>query len=664
MNSKILPGFIFLCAILPIFEKAHSKPIPDFCFSLIESDKLLYHGLALKPMSENNLNSKVEGFPKKENRILLLADGKEKEKEYSDQKQIFTGLNYTLSDPSSESTLKWKRIEIDPINLEPQTNYGSTNFMTVDDVDDLINKIPLLRSDYSELLRLSHAVPTAATIPTGQLQIAYGTVTPLGKQNSKSKGNQSSYINLDIGISDDLMLSAYFSKLKEQSISSSVNLEFLPTLSWKSFGVGARWRIIHNDNVDISINSSLEGLDINSGKDHTTNIFKNNQRHMFTKNIVGSLALPATWSVTDAWHFTLSPGITFLPTSQGNGNDDQNTFYGTNPYLSGGILWQPTQHLGIIGSIAQPIGSGANSLNEKLSFSSVPVFTLGLNLDLNPRISLRGQLTNGFGATPATALLTLPFENSFGYGTSIVFTPDGLDTPQQPLTNRQLSLSQGGITVNTALVPPDNDVGFMLGNDLNGNISGALHYSVSNILQLDLFSSSRSSNDNQKMPESLYFLKNGSSNWNIGGKLVALSPLRGSPFWGSGRLSIGRTKGNLNGSGRKYAFAEIMKTWEASPKIALNINPKLAIVGLDHHYGLGFSANIQVAPKWELIPEANLTLAKNNTSQSNATIGMRWSASPSLSIDIYGSTAGSLIDMGQFISTDQVRWGGRMLFRF
>ena len=67
--------------------------------------------------------------------------------------------------------------------------------------------------------------------------------------------------------------------------------------------------------------------------------------------------------------------------------------------------------MALTAGITQPLGSGTNSFDRNLKYSRVPVFSGGLNWHLNPRIALQGQLTNGFGATPATALLTLPSDN-------------------------------------------------------------------------------------------------------------------------------------------------------------------------------------------------------------------------------------------------------------
>ena len=113
--------------------------------------------------------------------------------------------------------------------------------------------------------------------------------------------------------------------------------------------------------------------------------------------------------------------------------------------------------IGVTTSIAQPVGSGTNSFDKNLEYSRVPIFSGGINLHLNPRIALQGQLTNGFGLSPATALLASS-DNRIGYSANFVYTPDATDTPQPSFSPKQQSLSLGGLTVNTALVPTDTTI--------------------------------------------------------------------------------------------------------------------------------------------------------------------------------------------------------------
>ena len=125
---------------------------------------------------------------------------------------------------------------------------------------------------------------------------------------------------------------------------------------------------------------------------------------------------------------------------------------------------------------------------------------------------------------------------------------------------------------------------------------------------------------------------------------------------------MGRAVDKKNKRAPDYVFAETMATLELNKKIAINFNPKLAWSGIGNLLGIGLSSNIQLTPKMELVPEANI--AMNQTTQSNATLGIRWHASDNFSFDIYASTAASILDIGQLVSSDELRWGTRLLLNF
>ena len=136
------------------------------------------------------------------------------------------------------------------------------------------------------------------------------------------------------------------------------------------------------------------------------------------------------------------------------------------------------------------------------------------------------------------------------------------------------------------------------------------------------------------------------------------SPLRGASFWSAIRLSFGRNIDEINNTANGYLFAETPVTWEGNSKIAININPKLSWTGVGSLVGIGVGANIQLAPGWELVPEANI--AANSLKESNGTLGLRWNATDNITIEAYGTTAASLIDIGQLLNSDEVRWGSRV----
>ena len=574
--------------------------------------------------------------------------------------------------PQPSTALIWKILEANDSRIIPSPQAESKPKVspptTAKDVEALRNTIPLKPSDYQPLLRLSPLVSTAETLPVEQWRIAFGTISPF--ESDTGTGNQNYSVNLDIGFNDSLLLSLFVSQADDPLNAPLTGFTTQPGNFWQSYGAAARWQVLNQNNWKLAISGSLEGWDVgsggddsfdNAGDDASPNIFNDSGSRVFTRNIVGSLGLPISWQASDHWQFSFNPGVSFLPATQGSGQGGAGTFYGTNPYVSGGVLFQPFPELGLTASIAQPIGSGTNSFDADLQFSRVPIYSAGINWDLNPRIGLQGLITNGFGTTPATALLALPSDNRLGYSASFVYTPGTADTPQVPLTQRQQTLAKGGLTVNTALIPPDTATEAWINADSGENFNGFVGYSLSNVFQLTLFSGGLYNNIPQSTPQARLYANDGAWNWRIGGKAVAFSPLRGAPFWGGGRITLGRSDQNSS-TGQGYVFAETMATWEATKDVAININPKVALSGAGDLWGFGISTNLQLFPGWELIPEGNIVI--NEFSQSNATIGVRWHATDSMAIEAYGSTAASLLDIGQLINAEQVRWGGRVLMSF
>ena len=109
-------------------------------------------------------------------------------------------------------------------------------------------------------------------------------------------------------------------------------------------------------------------------------------------------------------------------------------------------------------------------------------------------------------------------------------------------------------------------------------------------------------------------------------------------------------------------MAELMSTWQANSKLALYLNPKITQSSVGNLWGLGISANFKLYPRWELIPEANFVTSNN--AQSNGTIALRWTALEALMVDIYGTTAASMIDIGTLTSANAIRVGGRLTYSF
>ena len=571
------------------------------------------------------------------------------------------------------SKVVWEVLQNEDEAFIPPSQTHSNSVVTppssLEEAETLLGTIPLKPSDYQPLLRLSPLVSTAETLPMEQWRVTFGTISPFG--NDTGTGHQNNSVNLDIGFNDSLLLSLFVSQAVDPLNAPLNGFTKQPGNFWQSYGTSARWQVVSQKNWKLAISGSIEGWDVGSGGDDSfadagadasPNIFNNSGSRVFTRNIIGSLSLPVSWQASDQWQLSFNPGVSFLPATQGEGQGGAGTFYGTNPYVSGGVLFQPVPEVGLTASLSQPIGSGTNSFDADLQFSRVPIYSAGINWDLNPRIGFQGIITNGFGTTPATALLALPSDNRLGYSASFVYTPGTADTPQVPLTTRQRTLSKGGLTVNTALVPPDGTTEAWINADNRKNLNYFIGHSISNVFQLNLFTSALYKDVPQTTKYAQRFANDNTWNWRVGGKAVAFSPLRGGPVWGGGYISMGRAIDRVSKRSPGYLFAETMATLELDGKIAINLNPKLAWSGIGNLYGVGLSSNIQLLPNLELIPETNIVL--NNKTQSNATLGLRWHATESLSIDVYASTAASIIEAGQLISADELRWGTRVLMNF
>ena len=139
-----------------------------------------------------------------------------------------------------------------------------------------------------------------------------------------------------------------------------------------------------------------------------------------------------------------------------------------------------------------------------------------------------------------------------------------------------------------------------------------------------------------------------------------MSQLRGAPFSLGGRISLGRNTDLSSYQG--YVFAESVSTWEANSWLAFNLNPKLAWSGVSIPWGVGLSANIQLGPSFQLIPEVNVV--GSQVSATNGTLALRWLATSNANVEVYVSSAAGLFDMGQLLENTNVRVGGRLVISF
>ena len=590
--------------------------------------------------------------------------------------------------PSSPTTptrsLQWRLVEANEaigmpgFRLPPPPPLPPLNNPVTQTVVHQSEPVP---ADFLAPITLGAAVPTANQLPVEDLRITAYTLSPFGGGAAFGTGNQNYALRLDTSLTEQLLLSGFYSYSDDPLYAPLTGFSVQPANFWESYGGALSWRLASSgpgNRWNLALTGSLEGWNVGSGgcdgfsckgqSNASPNIFNSSGQRVFTQNLVGSVALPFSWNASPQWQFTLTPGASFLPASQGAGQGGAGAFYGNNVWLAGGALWRAWPGLQLFSSALLPFGPGTNSFDANLAFSRVPIYTGGLQWSLNPRIALTGMLTNGFGASPATALLALPSANTLNYSANFTYTAGGVDTPQPALTLRQWSLANGGLTVNTALVPPSGTTQLWANADSKGNVFGYMGYSLSNIFQLDLFNGGAFEDvqpvNNAAANLTNTFASSGGWNWRVGGKAVAFSPLRGAPVWGSGRISLGRNNG---GSGQGYVFAETINTWEANRWLAFNLNPKLAWSGVGTPWGVGLSANVQLGPSFQMIPELNVV--GSDLDSTNGTLALRWLAlrrgeQASANLDLYVSNGAGLLDLGQLLRTSNVRFGSRLSLTF
>ena len=135
----------------------------------------------------------------------------------------------------------------------------------LEEAEALLRVIPIQPSDYQPLLRLSHLVYTAETLATDHWRFTVGTISPVGS-NIGTK-NQNRYVNLDIGINNNLLFSLFGSQADEPLNAKLNGFSRQSSNFWQSYGAAALWQVMNQNNWKVAIGGSLESWEVGSGND-------------------------------------------------------------------------------------------------------------------------------------------------------------------------------------------------------------------------------------------------------------------------------------------------------------------------------------------------------------------------------------------------------------
>ena len=481
---------------------------------------------------------------------------------------------------------------------------------------------------------------------------------------SGGTGQQNPSFVLDYGISDSSQVTFYFSEA-DDSLYNLVDGQKV-NYHWQNYAVSFKKKLIDEEDFDfgLSIVSTLEYWRHASGSETAKSIY-NQQDSSFGRdnfeNLVGALSLPLSKNLNEDFKIFIVPGITFLPEKLGSKGVGQNS-YGNNFYIGSGFVFDIAENINATISYTIPLGPGNNYFDSDLNYDRKSIYSFGLGWDVNPKIGIEGKITNSYGSSPSTGLLTIPSDNLPLYSANIIYRPDEEDTFLNPLNERNKLINHGGITVNNALLPKAGTSQISFNFDSKGNLFGFYGYSLSNIFQLELLNigSFNDLNFNGDKNSDLYsiYLDENNLNFRIGGKLLIFSPQKDDLYWLTLRSSVGRN----NDTNQGYLFSEFINTFRVNNWLTFNVSPKYLFSGVDSFGGIGFSSYINIFDNLMLIPEMNYSF--ENDSDFNSSLALRYSFHPGKSIDVYYSNAGGIQDIGKLLEDKDYRVGIKLNFLY
>ena len=506
-----------------------------------------------------------------------------------------------------------------------------------------------------EILEIQPYIPLNEYLSYGEFNISTNWKSTFSGGAGNGTGNQNISLKFDYGLSNDSLISIYLSET-DDPLYNLIDGKLIAN-NWFSAALSFRKQIFESNNQrnNLSFSGSLEYWVVSSGSGNSKSIYNNIDNtlgHDRNEKFIYSFSFPFTKKINKKTKFSLVPGVTLLPDKLGNKNKGKN-FYGNNIFLASGLSFEILKNFQLLSSYTYLFGPGNNYFDDNLNFQRKPIYSFGFNWDVNPIIGIEAKITNGYGSTPSTSLLTIPSDNEPLYYLGGAYKPFREDTKYFPLNKNDEFLLFGGLTVNNALIPSRGTTQLSLGYDAKGNALAFYGYSLSNIFQLELSTSffndvKLAENNNEDLQNK--FLND--FNYRFGGKLSIFSPQKGDLFWTSLRTSVGRNEGTTK---QGYNFTELLNTFKINESVYLNISPKYFFSGTKSFGGLGISTEVKLLDNVKLIPEINTSFKKDP--DFNSSIVLRYIYQPQKSVDFYYSNAASVKDIGQLLEAEDHRFG-------
>ena len=588
------------------------------------------------------------------NFVSVLADKYTKE---SPESKIIKWEKIQEKNSNDLKKIIWKSYKDDESYFQNNNEESSKVKNPENSRDENIYKSKL-KSNRS-ILEIEPYLPLNNFLDYGDFQTSVRWKSSFDGGVSGGTGQQNPSFVFDYGLSNSSLISIYFSEA-DDNLYNLIDGQ-LSNYHWQNYAFSFKKKLLdENENIfGLSMVSTLEYWRQASGSENTKSIY-NQQNNSYGKdkfeNIIGAFSLPFSKNFNDKLAVVIVPGITFLPEKLGSKGIGKNA-YGNNFYVGSGFVLDIAEDVDLLFSYTTPLGPGNNYFDSELKYSRKPIYSIGLGWDINPKIGIEGKLSNSYGSTPSTGLLTIPSDNKPLYSANLIYKPYGEDTLLEPLNDRDKLISYGGITVNNALIPKAGTSQINLNYDSKGNLFGFYGYSLSNIFQLEFLNIGHFNDNNISSLYSTYLSEN-NLNYRLGGKLLIFSPQKDDLFWMALRTSVGRNDDTNQG----YLFSELINTFRLNDRVAFNLSPKYFFSGVESFGGVGVSSYINLLDNLQLIPEINNSF--KNKSDFNSSLALRYSFQPGKSIDFYYSNAVGIQDIGQLLEDKEYRFGFKLNFLY
>ena len=483
-------------------------------------------------------------------------------------------------------------------------------------------------------------VETANQLPADALQISVGTHQTL-QDDLPGTGNQLYYSSVEWGVTEDIQLGLAYQNFDDPP-AQAVNGE-RPNISLESIAPSIKYRNVETEQFSVAVQGSVEYLSLSS------ELFDSKEDD--SEHIVGSLQVPLTYTASPELQLHLTPGVSFFPD---NINDSE--FYDTVFTVGTGVSWQPSDRWLAYGALNFPIGPGGNAIDSNnSSIERQAIWTVGTRYNVTPKVGVDVYATNGFGSTPATAILAfIPDGDNPLLGVRLNYTPDiGLgyrssyrETALAPPSERDRQLQLDGFTLTTANTLEPGTVSLGAGAGTDGNYGLTLAYSPDQAFQIDAileeFADGASPADTAG--DSLKYM--------VGARLQLMDQRQGDPVSLGARVLGGRD----TDSGQQIGtlVADVPVTYQANSRTALFFNPRAAAFGDETRVGVGFGVNHEVAQGLQLIGEVTPVLDERTV----WSVGTRYSLpSTAVSLDLYATNGVGRNGLGTLVGQSETRLG-------